>query len=122
VSSCSCKSPAGGDKHAPLAGVSIATRRYREIAGWLVPSAIIAVLPKCPACVAMYIALGTGLGVSMSAASKVRFGLLALCVGSISYFASRHLPNSIVSKFPALSLVKSRGASPVGLDRSSAGG
>ncbi|MGH8708569.1 MAG: hypothetical protein ACREVD_10995 [Burkholderiales bacterium] len=35
-------------------------------------------MPKCPACLAAYITLGTGIGLSLPAAENLRIGALAL--------------------------------------------
>lgn len=48
--------------------------------GWLGPGAMLVLMPKCPACMAGYIAVLTGLGVSLSTAALVRYGLMTLCV------------------------------------------
>jgi hypothetical protein len=42
--------------------------------GWLLPSAILALLPKCPACLALYV------GVSLATASHLRTFVIVLCV------------------------------------------
>ena len=44
----------------------------------MVPGAVLALMPKCPACLAAYLALGTGIGLSLPAAEWLRLGALVL--------------------------------------------
>ena len=76
-----------------------AQRCCREAAKWALPGIVIAVMPKCPACVAAYVALATGVGISVSAASYLRWGALALAVGTLSYLAVRRIANRIPVPF-----------------------
>ncbi|MEA2712031.1 MAG: hypothetical protein QOF78_4632 [Phycisphaerales bacterium] len=64
-------------------------RRSAEVAGWIVPGATLALLPKCPACVAAYIALATGLGISFSTAAYIRTSLVIVSVSVLVFVAAR---------------------------------
>lgn len=81
-----CRKSEGDSRH-----LSSFARHCLDKSGWLLPTAILTLFPKCPACLALYIALGTGVGLSVTAATYLRIALLLTCVGSLLYLAAKHL-------------------------------
>ncbi|HEX9254526.1 MAG TPA: hypothetical protein VF938_03235 [Candidatus Angelobacter sp.] len=69
---------ADGKAHPP----SVARRRFAW-AKCSLPTLILALLPKCPACFAAYVALGTGISLSVAAASVLRTLLIGACVATL---------------------------------------
>ena len=68
-----------------------AAGKGRGIAAWLVPGGLLVLMPKCPVCLAGYVAAFTGLGLSVPAASSLRITLIVLCILSLAFLAIRLL-------------------------------
>jgi hypothetical protein len=66
-------------------------RRVREIFAWFLPSAILVLAPKCPVCLAAHVTLWTGLGLSLSTATYLRWVLMFLCVASLLFLIVERL-------------------------------
>jgi hypothetical protein len=78
--------PAANDRKTPSWA-----RRVRETLTWILPSAVLVMVPKCPACLAAYVMLWTGLGLSLSTATYLRWVMLFLCVASLLYLIVERL-------------------------------
>jgi hypothetical protein len=74
--------------------------RWLDAVGWLVPAAALAMMPKCPICLAAYVALFTGLGVSLPVAAAVRTALIVACVASLGFMAWRTALRAMRSRKP----------------------
>jgi len=84
----------------PIGPAASRPRRIAAAAHWIAPSAILALLPKCPMCFAGYIALWTGLGVSVPTAARFRMLILVLCVGALALLALGQLRRLFVLARP----------------------
>jgi hypothetical protein len=67
----------------------VSARALGRRAGWLLPGAALVLMPKCPACVAAYVAMGTGLGLSLGAAAALRSVTVALCLVALTFLVAR---------------------------------
>jgi hypothetical protein len=91
---CQIKMRAGDNARRPASRL----RRGGKIAGWIVPGVTLALLPKCPACVAAYVALATGIGISLPTATYLRAMLVLLCVASLVLITARGLRSLIARR------------------------
>jgi hypothetical protein len=63
--------------------------RCRDVAGVIVPGVLLALIPKCPACLAGYVAVATGVGLTFTTAEGLRAVLMGLCGAALGVFAWR---------------------------------
>ena len=79
--------PAQGEKRIPPRSI---TRRCLDAVAWIAPGVTLILLPKCPACLAAYVAL-LGVGISMTTSLYLRTTLMIVCVGSLLFLTIKSL-------------------------------
>lgn len=65
--------------------------RVREIAGLALPGTLLALMPKCPMCLAAYVAIGTGFTLSYSSAHLLMRVLTLLCISTLAFCLVRRI-------------------------------
>ena len=86
-----CHSEPASSRIASPSNAHTLFRSTSAVGKWLVPTALLVLMPKCPICFAGYIALGTGLGISLTAAAWLRTGLIAVCIAALIYLLANGL-------------------------------
>src|ERR1700722_3047912 len=82
---CNLESAVGpGGGVAPSGGFVV--RAWRKIS-WVFPAGFLVLMPKCPLCVAMYVAMFSGVGISVSTARWLQGVMVGLCLVSMGYLA-----------------------------------
>jgi hypothetical protein len=80
-----CCAQGDGVSPAPPPARSRARRGLIGFVQWMIPVTVLALVPKCPACVAAYVLLFTGVGLSLAVAAAMRWALIAVSIGMIAY-------------------------------------
>ena len=81
--------PAGPNPGEGKRSIGLLRRSWRGVQ-WLFPATLLVLTPKCPMCVAAYVALFTGIGVSVSTAWWIQMLMIGLCVASLAYLVARY--------------------------------
>ena len=68
--------------------IGLLRRAWRSIQ-WLVPTTLLVLMPKCPMCVVGYVALFTGISITVSTARWIYILMPVLCLTSLAYLAVR---------------------------------
>jgi len=61
-------------------------QKSRSLAGWLLPGGLLVLMPKCPMCLAGYVAIFTGAGLSVAVARGLRMAVIAAFAFSLLVF------------------------------------
>ena len=86
-SCCGRQAEIGGSNDAkPTPG--LLRRAWRGVQ-WLTPAALLVLMPKCPMCVTAYVALFTGVSITVPAARSIQTLMLVFCLTSLAYLGAR---------------------------------
>lgn len=93
TNACACNNVQHINQHTKQKKIS----RYIDYAKMIMPAVVFTIIPKCPVCLAGYIALSTGVGLSITTATYLRIVLIVLCILSLTYFIVRHIRRFIIN-------------------------
>jgi hypothetical protein len=84
---CCCR----GKGHEPQPASPTHSRNFWECAGGAASIGVWVLMPKCPVCLAAYVALWTGLGLSFATAQYVRWSLLLVSATALLYLVGKRV-------------------------------
>lgn len=64
-------------------------RRLTTLTSWATPLVTLALIPKCPLCLAAWVLLTTGVNLSPASAAFARSGLIVISIAAIALLALR---------------------------------
>ncbi len=70
-------------------GAPPARHWFGDFAGWVGFGGLFALAPKCPMCLAAYLAMATGIGLSVTAVTRFKAALLILCAVAVGAAITR---------------------------------
>lgn len=74
----------------------------------LLPAFLLAIIPKCPFCLAAYVALGTGIGLSVTSARWLHIALLGAAIIPLSLFVAIRIGNYLYKDRLLFSVLRQR--------------
>jgi hypothetical protein len=86
---------AGSSPSTGPSGTHTAARRVRDLLQWALPITALALVPKCPMCLAAYVLLFTGVGLSLDAAAAPRWAMITLSLGALAVLLLRLLRRAL---------------------------
>ncbi len=87
-------------------------QRARRIVAWIIPSATLVLMPKCPLCIAAYVALLGGASITAACASNLRMALLVFSTATLVFLALKRLARKRIPNQPGGLRDSSRGYHP----------
>jgi hypothetical protein len=104
---CPCRrnlaSPVAEAAAGPIAaGETRPVRRTRGAAAFALPSVALTLVPKCPMCIAAWLAIGGGFGISISTAAHLRTAMVWLCWSVLVLLGAR-----VAMRFRSRSILRS---------------
>lgn len=85
---CNNDEPVGGvpsTSPTAISNPSAMPGRLLNVLRWALPVTVLALVPKCPACVAAYVLLLTGVGLSFPVAAAIRWALIAVSFATLGF-------------------------------------
>jgi hypothetical protein len=102
------RTPGNGPYIAPSSQRASRLRRARRFSVLVIPGTFFVLLPKCPMCLVAYVALATGIGISLTTATYLKLAVASLCVTWVAYVALKRVLLGVPRSHTSLGVPGSR--------------